>query len=505
MTKIITAAIPRGPHGEKDPNDWAMSSPGDLPAKIGTGGKSLVEKRCKLGRHTDASVQVGPKSEYQQSEPDHSEDGLALQFAAMHRDLRWIGDRACWFHWDGTVWRKDSTLKAFDRIRELIRSIAGGMSEKESAILKKAATVSAVERLSRSDRRLIARTDQFDADPWKLNTPGGVVDLKTGETQPHSLADYFTKITHANPNGECPLWMKFLDEVTEGDAELIAFLQRVIGYCLTGSVREHALFFLYGTGRNGKGVFLNTISDLLGDYAAIASMEVLTETKGDRHPTELAAMQGKRLVVAQEVDEGRNWAEAKIKTLTGGDPITARFMRRDFFTFTPQFKLLIAANHKPVLRNVDEAMRSRLHLVPFTVTIPKDKRDPDLQDKLKAEWEGILQWALDGALQYQETGLAPPDAVTQATQEYFSDQDIFTQWVDECCEVGRECWEMPSLLFASWQAYAHAANLAPGSRPSFKERLTSAGFEHRRSGARGRHHVGLKLKPTSIEDWRNEV
>ena len=251
-------------------------------------------------------------------------------------------------------------------------------------------------------------------------------------------------------------------------------------------------------------MFINTMSKMLGDYAAIASMEVLTETKSDRHPTELAALQGKRLVVAQEVDEGRKWAEAKIKTLTGGDPITARFMRSDFFTYQPQFKLLIAANHKPSLRNVDEAMRSRLHLVPFTVTIIKNKRDPDLEDKLKAEWDGILRWALDGALQYQEIGLAPPEAVTRATQEYFSDQDTFTQWIEDCCEVGADFWEIPSRLFASWQEYARAANLASGTKPGFKERLVNSGFEHRRSGPRGRHHAGLKLKPTAPEEWRNE-
>jgi len=176
-------------------------------------------------------------------------------------------------------------------------------------------------------------------------------------------------------------------------------------------------------------------------------------------------------------------------------------LHRDFFTYSPQFKLVIAANHKPMLQNVDEAMRARLHLIPFTVTIPKDQRDPDLQDKLKAEWSGILQWAIDGALQYQKTGLAPPEAVTSATQEYFSDQDTFAQWLEDRCDIGGvDFWEIPSRLFASWQEYARAANLAPGSRPSLKERLVNAGFRYARSGPRGRHHIGLKLKPEPVQE-----
>jgi len=307
-------------------------------------------------------------------------------------------------------------------------------------------------------------------------------------------------ITRAKPSSDCPQWLKFLDEVTDGDADLVSFLQRMVGYCLTGSVREHALFFFYGTGRNGKGVFLNTVSDMLGDYAATASMEVLTESKGDRHPTELAALKGKRLVVAQEVDEGRKWAEAKIKTLTGGDPITARYMRSDFFTYQPQFKLLIAGNHKPALKNVDEAIRSRFHLIPFTVTIPKDKRDPDLPNKLQTEWDGILNWAMEGTLEYLQKGLAPPEKVLEATKSYFEDQDICSQWLEDCCVVAESCWENPTILFGSWEAYAKSGNFPAGNQKTFKERLTNAGFNYKKSGPRGRYYVGLKVNQNANSD-----
>src|SRR6185437_11667835 len=172
--------------------------------------------------------------------------------------------------------------------------------------------------------------------------------------------------------------------ITGGDAELQAFLQRFAGYCLTGVTREHAMAFGFGTGANGKGTFLNTLTGIMDSYAAVAPMETFTSSTVDRHSTELAMLRGARLVTAQETEEGRRWAESRIKALTGGDPITARLMRQDFFTFTPQFKLIIAGNHKPGLRGVDEAIRRRFHLIPFAVKIPPEERDKDLADKMKA-------------------------------------------------------------------------------------------------------------------------
>ena len=211
------------------------------------------------------------------------------------------------------------------------------------------------------------------------------------------------------------------------------FLARVAGYGLSGSTREHALFFLYGTGANGKGTFLNTLTAILGDYARVAGMETFTESHSDRHPTELAMLRGARIVTAQETEEGRRWAESRIKALTGGDPITARFMRQDFFTYTPQFKLLIAGNHKPGLRNIDEAIRRRFHLLPFTIRIPPECRDAKLFERLKAEWPAILAWAIRGCLAWQADGLRPPAAVIDATAEYFDDEDGFGRWLAECC------------------------------------------------------------------------
>jgi putative DNA primase/helicase len=239
------------------------------------------------------------------------------------------------------------------------------------------------------------------------------LDLTTGKAYPHRREDYCTKIAAVRAGGECPLWHAFLDRVTAGNKELAAYLQRVAGYCMTGSTREHVMFFLYGTGANGKSIFINTLRAIWNDYATVAPMEMFCETRNERHPTDLAFLRGARLVIAHETERNQHWAETKIKSLTGGDPITARFMRQDPFTFTPQFKLMIAGNHKPSLRGVDEAIRRRMHLVPFTVTIPEAERDTELFEKLKAEWPGILQGpSMDASNGSASAWLRPPPSST---------------------------------------------------------------------------------------------
>jgi putative DNA primase/helicase len=219
------------------------------------------------------------------------------------------------------------------------------------------------------------------------------VNLQSGEEYAPRREDYCTKITAVAPaNVAIPRWHAFLDKITDGDPKLQHYLRRFAGYCMTGDTGEHVMFFLYGTGANGKSVFINTLRSIWGDYACVAPMTAFMASHIDQHPTDLAMLRCVRLVVAQETEVGRQWAEAKIKSITGGDPITARFMRQDFFTYIPQFKLVVVGNHKPGLRNIDEAIRRRMHLVPFTVSIPPEARDKQLFDKLKSEWPGILKW-----------------------------------------------------------------------------------------------------------------
>ena len=220
-----------------------------------------------------------------------SDDAIALRFADRHAsDLRFVANWGQWLRHNGRQWRHDNTLLARDLARDVCRVCAEEFDYKTAVKIESAKTISAVESLARADRRLAATVDQWDADPWLLNTPDGVVDLKTGDLRPHRIEDFMTKITAVGPGGNCPLFLAFLNRIMNGNADLISYLQRVFGYGLTGEILEHALFFWYGTGANGKSVLLSTVSGLLGDYHTVAPIETFTVSNSDRHPTDLAGL-----------------------------------------------------------------------------------------------------------------------------------------------------------------------------------------------------------------------
>lgn len=428
--------------------------------------------------------------------PDGSEEALALQFSSEHADtLRFVAKWGKWLIWDSKCWRVDETLAVFNRVRATCRAAASTEQRSPAAAIRLASggTVAAVERLARADRRHAATHEQWDADPWLLNTQAGVVDLRTGTVRAAQRTDYMTKITATEPGSDRHLWNAFISRITGRDEALADFIQRMCGYALTGSTREHALFFLWGTGANGKSVFINTISGLLGDYAKTAPVEAFIASNGEHHPTDLAGLQGSRLVTAVETEDGRCWAESKLKALTGGDRIAARFMRQDFFEFVPQFKLVIAGNHKPGLRSVDESIRRRFHLIPFTVTIPENERDPELAEKLRNEWPGILGWMIEGCLAFQHDGLKPPDAVRDATGEYLASEDTLARWMEDCCIQLPNCSQTSAALFASWRTWCEQNQEYAGSHKRFSQNLEERGFnrEHGRSGNR---FVGIGLR-----------
>ena len=226
-------------------------------------------------------------------------------------------------------WRADETKEIFDFTRKVCLELAAQCNDgKDGKQITSSKTIAAVKVQAEWDRKHATTSDQWDVDPWLLNTPGGTIDLRTGELRPNTQDDYITKVAAVTPAGDCPTWLRFLAAITDGDEELQDFLQRVFGYALTGVTTEHALFFLYGTGGNGKSVFINTISGILAEYHKAAPIETFTASQSERHPTDLAGLRGARCVTAVETEEGRKWAESKIKALTGGDPISARFMRR---------------------------------------------------------------------------------------------------------------------------------------------------------------------------------
>jgi putative DNA primase/helicase len=435
-----------------------------------------------------------------------TEDALALRFSERHaHDLRYVAIRNQWYRWDGTRWCPESTLLVFDLARASCRDDAANYGNgKTPDKLYTAKTVAAVHWFARADRRQAATIEQFDADHWALTTEGETYDLHTGAGRPPESVDYITKKASCGvgpPGSAHPIWTDFLNRITDGNAELIGFLQRYFGYCLTGETSEHRFVFAYGTGANGKSTLINTIAKIFADYATIADVGTFIAAAHERHPTDVAKLHGYRLVVAQETEKGRRWDDVKIKSMTGGDKMTARFMRQDFFDFIPTFKLFITGNHKPRLDNVDEAMRRRLLLVPFTVQIPPDERDPDLPRKLEPEWPAILRWCIDGCLEWQRIGLVPPAIVTDATTTYFEDQDIMQQWLDECtADGGPFAFTLTKQLFASWKYWCDERHMVPGSIETFVGALEDRGYTKKRATGGKRGFAKLVLAVSSGDD-----
>jgi putative DNA primase/helicase len=426
--------------------------------------------------------------------PPFSEEALALAFASQHGDgARYVAAWNKWIFYDGQRWRVDEKKKVLTHSRHLIRAAAALVNKlAEAKRLARYRTNMAVVSLAQADEKIAAGVEQWDADPWLLNTPSGVVDLRTGAMRPHAPEDYMTKITAVAPEIACPtpLWHAFLDKVTNGDEDFRSYLMRMCGYSLTGITREHALFFLYGPGGNGKTTWLTTVAKIMGDYHCTAPIDTFTDTGMERHPTELAMLQGARLVTATETEEGRRWAESRIKVLTGGDPIRARFMRQDFFEFEPQFKLVIAGNHKPGLRSVDEAIRRRFNMLPFVVKITEAEKDKEMTAKLKAEWPGILAQTIAGCLEWQRIGLTPPKVVTDATEKYMEEEDAIGKWLQERLVEGRlikeiDGWASFSSLHFDWKQWAEANGEKVSSAKWLSARLEAMEFspQRRRAGA----------------------
>jgi putative DNA primase/helicase len=455
-------------------------TPTQLKAKVARGLKDGAQDPKEIPTANDNSSSRGRSL---------SEDRIALEFSRRYRNrLRYNCSSAMWLVWDESRWQHNQTRLAFHYARETVREMSGGAKS-----LGKASTASGVEAFARADPIFALTQDALDQDPWLLGTPGGTVDLRTGEIFAARQSDLITRQTTVAPApGEPVRWTRFLREATGDDEELMLYLQRVAGYCLTGLTGEHALFFIYGPGGNGKSVFLNILNHILGDYATVAAMETFTASKFDRHPTDLAMLSGARLVSASETEEGRAWAESRIKQLTGGDKISARFMRQDFFQFVPQFKLVIVGNHAPLLQNVDDATRRRFNIIPFTHKPVKPDRE--LEEKLKIEAGQILSWAIQGCRDWQANGLVKPTVVAAATAEYFEDHDVLAQWLEADCERGPDKIAGAGELYSSWKWFAERSGEVPGSQVAFAQKLKKSGFTQCKQPGGRRSYQGIALR-----------
>jgi len=329
----------------------------------------------------------------------------------------------------------------------------------------------------------------------RLGVPSGSVDLSTGALAPADASLLLSKSTAVEPAapGAVPVrWLAFLRETCGGDDDVIRFLQKLFGYALTGKTTEQLLAFIYGEGGNGKGVLVDTIRGIFGGYGHAADMKLFAASKYEGHPTSLAALAGARLVTASETERGQAWAEARIKQLTGGDPITAHFMRQDGFTFEPQFQLVLVGNHRPRIGTIDKAIRRRLVLIEFnhrpTVVNPR------LKEELREEWPEILRWMIDGCLLWQTEGIEIPEAVRHSTEEYFESEDAFGSWLEENCEVGKGFREAGSALFKDWSNYARTVGYEAGTLSSFGTELGRRGHEKKKDGRGTVRRLGLRLR-----------
>jgi putative DNA primase/helicase len=333
--------------------------------------------------------------------------------------------------------------------------------------------------LAMSEADMVATPSDFDQHDMKLNLLNGTLDLTTGSLGPHNPTDYLTKLAKVRfePDATCPQWLQFLSTIMNNDQSLVDYLQRIVGYTLTGRTDEQCLFILYGTGANGKSTFIEVVHALLGEYGKQTDFSTFSVKQSDGPRNDLARLVGMRFVAATETESGKLLSEVTVKSLTGTDTVTARFLHKEFFEFQPTFKIFIATNHKPVVKNTDEGIWRRMRLVPFEVTIPAERRDKGLREKLLAELPGILTWAVQGCLDWQRHGLVTPHAVEVATSQYRDEMDVFGAFLEEECVVVRDRKPIEfSSLYTAYKIWAESHGDRPFAHKRFSQVLDERGF-----------------------------
>ncbi len=417
---------------------------------VAQGPEALLDAVQNAVPFESPAVQSAPTSVSQSAPPSliafqDSDAGNAERFHALHgANVRHVAESGQWLLWNGARWQPDENRAVVRMFIETMRQFAREATTIENPDTARAKAGFALRctnldrvrsglELAKAIEGVTVPVADLDADPWLVGTPDGVIDLRSGKPIKPAREQLITKSIGAafDGNAACPRWLAFLETVTNGDRELVEFLQAAVGYALTGSTREQCLFFLYGTGCNGKGVFSETIKRLVADYAQTAPESLFTRDRNQSASNDIARLAGCRLAIASELDEGAAFAESRIKSLTGGDTITARFLHREFFDFTPSHKFFISGNHKPTVRGTDTGIWRRIRLVPFTVRIPDESKDPALAEKLAVELPGILNWAIAGCLRWQNQGLNPPACVTKATAEYRREEDVIGQFLED--------------------------------------------------------------------------
>ncbi|MCZ8165769.1 phage/plasmid primase, P4 family [Silanimonas sp.] len=423
-----------------------------------------------------------------------TDDELASRFvSAFGVEYRWSPGLE-WMRNTGHVWQRDTQRSRVQAAREVCRAAADTLTKpKDRRAIASAKSVQAALALAQADPAIALPFEAWDRDPLLLNTPTGVVDLRTGTTRPHRADDYMTQCTPVAPDfvSRPAVFLRFISEVFEGDADLVGFMQRALGYCLTGVRREQLLMFWHGSGANGKSTLVDLVHRVCGTYATMLPASELMVSRSERHPAGVATLRGRRLAISSELDEGQLWNEPLLKSLTGDETLAARFMRQDFFEFEMTHKHVIVGNHKPRLRGGDPAMARRLVLVPFEAKFEGTARDPEMPQRLKAEAPGVLAWLIRGAQQWHECRLRIPDRVRAASADYLADNDDLALWLEECVERRGEA--KASDLYASFRRWKESRGEHAPSQTTFGQRISVLPGVSKRT-SNGVRYAGLALK-----------
>jgi putative DNA primase/helicase len=480
------------------------------PRKIQLNGNGNGNGHTPAGDHAT----IPPKPTEQpptddEDRPNLTDLGNARRLVKRYGDrVRFVYAWGKWLVWDATRWAVDDTGSIMRAAKDTVMAMYREASEiqsdgKRQAFVEwtrkseSAGKLSAMIDLAKTERRISIRPEALDANNWLLNCRNGVIDLRTFEFKEHDPQLLITKRVNVDydKRAKCPTWVKFIKRVMGNDEEMVDYLQRALGYTLTGDVGEQCLFFMIGTGRNGKSTFIETLITLMSEYTVKLPTESLMARAGTGIPNEIARMKGMRLVVARETDENQRLAEATVKDLTGGDTITARFLNQEWFDFKPSHKLWMYGNHKPLIKGTDAGIWRRIRLIPFTVTIPVEERDPSLPFKLQDEMSGILNWVLEGCRKWQQSGLGDPVAVKRATEEYREEMDVLQEYLSERFIPDKDAKISAKVLYIEYSVWCDEMGERAMSQRQLGLRLKERGFLPYKDGHGNRFWIGLKMRP----------
>jgi len=461
----------------------------------------------------DMSELIKPAPKMDVSAPSNgnlSDMGNARRLVMRHGDkIRFVHPMNKWFVWTGSRWEMDETgaimrlaketvLAMFFEAPTIIGDTTRERFVKWALSSQSRSKLESMISLAKTEKEISARAEDLDANPWLINLRNCTIDLKTWETSEHDPNQLLTKELDFDfdMKAKCPTWERFLFRIFNEDTNLIRYVQRAIGLSLTGHTGDQCMFFMFGSGKNGKSTFIETMKRLLREYSATTPSDTLMKKDRSGISNDVARLTGKRLVVASETDEGQHLSEHMLKDLTGADTITARYLHQEFFEFQPQFKLWMFGNHKPLVRGTDMGIWRRIRLIPFTVTITESERDPNLQAKLEAELPGIFNWSLVGLHEYQAHGLGEPIAVSDATEEYRVEMDILGTFISEMCKVADSETVEVRALYLAYSGWCEDYGERPLPQRAFAIRLKERGFipSRGRTGNRCWSGISVPLK-----------